>query len=133
MSTLASIVRIYPWLYHANMSRLSTIYALFTIHYHLVIIICVVDNLFIIIYIYSILEYYILSIYYLYLLLRWSFTYFRLLIVFHPWSVDLQHYLLKSLPFLLSFSYCLYFMEWNERGLNRKELLRIFACTFTIE
>jgi len=44
------------------MSRLSTIYALFTIHYHLVIIICVVDNLFIIIYIYSILESYILSI-----------------------------------------------------------------------
>lgn len=44
------------------MSRLSTIYALFTIHYHLVIIICVVNNLSIIIYIYSILSYYILSI-----------------------------------------------------------------------
>ena len=54
------------------MSRLSTIYTLFTIHYHLFIIICVVDtmkeDLFIIIYIYSILLYsfylIITSIYY---------------------------------------------------------------------
>lgn len=121
MNTLASIVRIYPWLYHANMSRLSTIYTLFTIHYHLFIIICVVDtmkeDLFIIIYIYSILLYsfyFITSIYYSYdplpiFLSRWF-------IVSHPWSVDQQHYLLKSLPFLLSFSYCLisfHEMEWD--------------------
>ena len=124
MSSLASIVRIYPWLYHANMSRLSTIYALFTIHYHLVIIICVVNNLSIIIYLYSILSYYILSIL-LHLfttpIIFHIFPPSRGLIVFHPWSVDQQHYLLKSLPFLLSFSYCLYFIPGNGKGLNRKE------------
>ena len=127
MSSLASIVRIYPWLYHANMSRLSTIYALFTIHYHLVIIICVVNNLSIIIYLYSILSYYILSIL-LHLfttpIIFHIFPPSRRLIVFHPWSVDQQHYLLKSLPFLLSFSYCLisfHEMEWDwieGKGIN---------------